>query len=100
MSTVVTFHAHPDDEAILTGGTIARLTGEGHRVVLVVATRGELGDVPDGLLAPGQDLGQRRTAETRWAAEILGVGRVEFLGYHDSGMAGSPPPAPRGGLRR
>jgi LmbE family N-acetylglucosaminyl deacetylase len=89
-ATVVTFHAHPDDEAILSGGTIARLAAEGHRVVLVVATRGELGEVPEGLLAPGQDLAHRRTAETRWAAEVLGVARVEFLGYHDSGMAGSP----------
>ena len=90
MATVVMLHAHPDDEAILTGGTIARLAAEGHRVVLVVATRGELGEVPDGLLVPGQDLAHRRVAETRWAAEILGIGRVEFLGYRDSGMAGSP----------
>ena len=41
--TVVFFHAHPDDEAIFTGGTIARLADSGHRVVLVVATKGELG---------------------------------------------------------
>ena len=90
MATVVTFHAHPDDEVTLTGGTIARLADEGHRVVLVVATRGELGGAPDGLLVPGQDLAHRRSAETRWAAEILGIERVEFLGYRDSGMAGSP----------
>lgn len=89
MSTVVMFHAHPDDEAILTGGTIARLTAEGHRVVLVVATKGELGEAPPGLLAVGQDLAHRRVAETGWAAQVLGIERVEFLGYRDSGMAGS-----------
>ncbi|HWS46762.1 MAG TPA: PIG-L family deacetylase, partial [Acidimicrobiia bacterium] len=42
--TLVTFHAHPDDEAIATAGTMARAKAEGHRVVLVVATRGELGE--------------------------------------------------------
>ncbi|MSX81922.1 MAG: GlcNAc-PI de-N-acetylase, partial [Actinobacteria bacterium] len=41
MSTLVCFHAHPDDEAMTTGGTIALASDAGHRVVLVVATRGE-----------------------------------------------------------
>ena len=41
--TVVSFHAHPDDEALLTAGTLARASAEGHRVVLVVATSGEAG---------------------------------------------------------
>jgi LmbE family N-acetylglucosaminyl deacetylase len=63
---------------------------EGHRVVLVVATRGEHGEVPDGFLADGEPLWQRRVAETRAAADILGVQRVEFLGYVDSGMMGTP----------
>lgn len=88
--TIVFLHAHPDDEAILTGGTIARLVAEGHRAVVVVATRGELGEEPPGLLAPGQTLAHRRTAETRWACDILGVQRVEFLDHRDSGMAGTP----------
>jgi LmbE family N-acetylglucosaminyl deacetylase len=88
--TLVTFHAHPDDEAIATGGTMARAKKEGHRVVLVVATKGELGEFAPGSLAPGEDLSARRVAETRRAAEALGVDRVEFLGYHDSGMAGEP----------
>lgn len=63
---------------------------QGHRVVLVVATRGELGEVPEGLLADGEQLWQRRVAETHASAEILGVKRVEFLGYSDSGMADTP----------
>lgn len=87
--TLVTFHAHPDDEAIATGGTIARAAADGHRVVLVVATRGELGETPPGV-DPGPALGVLREEETRRAAEILGVSRVAFLGYHDSGMAGTP----------
>lgn len=63
---------------------------EGHRVVLVVATRGEHGEVPDGFLAEGELLADRRVIETKAAAEILGVARVEFLGYVDSGMMGEP----------
>ncbi|MEP6625735.1 MAG: PIG-L family deacetylase [Acidimicrobiia bacterium] len=86
--TLVLFHAHPDDEAIATGGTMARSAAEGHRVVLVCATRGELGEVPDGFLAPGESLTQRREAEVHAAAEILGCARVAFLGYRDSGMEG------------
>lgn len=63
---------------------------EGHRVVLVVATRGENGEVPDGFLTDGEELWQRRVLETEAAADILGVQRVEFLGYIDSGMMGTP----------
>jgi LmbE family N-acetylglucosaminyl deacetylase len=86
--TLVTFHAHPDDEAIATGGTMARAKKEGHRVVLVLATRGELGEYAPDALAPDETLTERRVAETQAAADILGVDRVEFLGYRDSGMAG------------
>ena len=88
MSTIVFFHAHPDDEAISTGGTMALASSTGHRVVLVVATRGEEGEVEDGFLADGEALEERRVSETLAAAEILGVARVEFLGYRDSGMMG------------
>jgi LmbE family N-acetylglucosaminyl deacetylase len=88
MSTLVLFHAHPDDECITTGGTMARAAAEGHRVVLVCATRGELGEVPDGALAPGESLRDRRVVEVQDAARILGAARVAFLDYHDSGMAG------------
>jgi len=90
MATLVTFHAHPDDEAIACGGTMARAAAEGHRVVLVVATRGEHGEVEDGVVAPGSSLAEHRTAETEAAARILGVARVAFLGYEDSGMIGTP----------
>jgi LmbE family N-acetylglucosaminyl deacetylase len=90
MSTLVFFHAHPDDEAIATGGTMAKAAAAGHRVVLVVATRGERGEVDDDYLEPGEELWQRRVEETEAAGAVLGVSRVEFLGYVDSGMIGEP----------
>lgn len=90
MATVVFLHAHPDDEALATGGTMARMADDGHRVVLVVATRGEEGEPVPGVLADGEDLADRRTAEVHAAAGILGVHRVDFLGYRDSGMADDP----------
>jgi LmbE family N-acetylglucosaminyl deacetylase len=83
--SVVFLHAHPDDEAIFTGGTMARLAGAGRRTVLVIATGGEQGALPAGL-HPELPLGELRRHETLRAAEILGVGRVEFLGYRDSGL--------------
>ncbi len=86
--TLVTFHAHPDDESIATAGTMARAKAEGHRVVLVLATRGELGEYAPEALGPGESLTERRVAELHAAAKVLGVDRVEFLGYRDSGMAG------------
>ena len=87
---MVSFHAHPDDECIGTGGVMRKAFEEGHRVVLVVATRGEHGEVPEGFLTDGEQLWERRVAETLAAAEILGVQRTEFLGYRDSGMIGTP----------
>jgi LmbE family N-acetylglucosaminyl deacetylase len=90
MATFVFFHAHPDDETMSTGGTIARAAAEGHRVVLVTATRGEHGEVAEGVLTPGERLEDRRELEIEAAGRILGVNRREFLGYVDSGMAGVP----------
>lgn len=90
MGTLVCFHAHPDDESIGTGGTIARAAEAGHRVVLVIATRGERGEPTPGVLAEGEMLWERRIVETLESARILGVQRVEFLGYVDSGMMGEP----------
>jgi LmbE family N-acetylglucosaminyl deacetylase len=90
MATLVSFHAHPDDECIGCGGIMRKASEQGHRVVLVVATRGERGEVPEGFLADGEELWQRRVTETLAAAEILGAQRTEFLGYLDSGMMGTP----------
>ena len=82
--TLVSFHAHPDDEALLTAGTLARAAAEGHRVVLVVATAGEAG------LAASQYTGHlaaQRSTELDRSAAALGCARVVRLGYADSGMA-------------
>jgi len=87
METIVFFHAHPDDEVILTGGSIARAADEGHRVVLVVATNGDHGDVPDDLAA-NETLIDRRRQETERSAAVLGIRHVFWLGYGDSGMTG------------
>jgi LmbE family N-acetylglucosaminyl deacetylase len=83
----VFFHAHPDDEALLTAGTMARLAAEGHRVVLVVATSGERG-LAAATAIGGRRLGEVRMAETLASARALGCARVEFLGYCDSGLDG------------
>jgi LmbE family N-acetylglucosaminyl deacetylase len=85
--TLVSFHAHPDDEALLTGGTLARVCAEGHRVVLVVATAGEAGLAGPAQLGAG--LGGIRLAELAASARALGCARVECLGYGDSGSDGS-----------
>lgn len=90
MANLVFFHAHPDDEAISTGGVMALSSDQGHRVTLVVATRGEMGEPVEGVLAAGELLGDRREQELRNSADILGVETVEFLGYRDSGMVGEP----------
>jgi len=90
MATVTFFHAHPDDEAIATGGTMVSLAEQGHRVVLVTATRGELGEVAEGFLDPGETLAERRGVELAEAARVLGTARQLFLGYEDSGMEGEP----------
>ena len=88
MATLVFVHAHPDDEALLTSGTMARAAAEGQRVVLVVATDGGAGltstDYRDGLA-------DVRRAEVEESARLLGVARVVHLGYADSGMDGTTP---------
>lgn len=81
--------AHPDDEAFGSGGTLARHAAAGSRVVLVCATRGEVGEISDPALATPETLGAVREGELRCAAAALGVSEVIFLGYRDSGMAGT-----------
>ena len=89
--TVVFLHAHPDDEALYTGGTMARLAAEGHRVVLVTATFGEAGLTATDAANPG--LGELRLQELSAAASALGCARLIPLGYRDSGMNGTAPGA-------
>lgn len=90
MSTLVCFHAHPDDEALSTGGLMAKAAAAGHRVVLVTATRGEQGEPVPGVLADGEELWQRRVVELAESAELLGADPPRLLGYEDSGMMDDP----------
>ena len=87
--TLLAVHAHPDDETITTGGTLARYGAEGVRTVVVTCTQGDLGWVFDPDLV-GRDVGTLRDAELESACSMLGVGRLVRLGYCDSGMAGTP----------
>ena len=93
MATAVFFHAHPDDEALSTGGTMSLASRAGHRVVLVCATDGSLGETPgldDSHSPTAAQLAEMRETELHTAAGLLGVHRVVMLGYRDSGMAGDP----------
>lgn len=89
MGVLICFHAHPDDEVFVTGGVMRLAADAGHRVVLVVATDGAAGEHPDGLLAPGESLADRRLRELERSADALGVSRLVPFGYRDSGMAGT-----------
>ncbi|HEX6867935.1 MAG TPA: PIG-L family deacetylase [Candidatus Limnocylindrales bacterium] len=89
--TLMTVHAHPDDETIGTGGTMAKAVAEGRRVVLITCTRGEMGEI----VVPEMDtpenhrrLGEIRAGELERAMAILGVTEWENLGYRDSDMMG------------
>lgn len=89
VSTIVFVHAHPDDEASATAGSMARASDEGHRVVLVVATDGDHG-VPPADLADGRTVAEHRREEVANSARVLGIARTAWLGYADSGMTGWP----------
>ncbi|NLA35970.1 MAG: PIG-L family deacetylase [Actinobacteria bacterium] len=83
-ATVVFVHAHPDDEAIFTGGTIAALSAVGIRPVVVIATSGELGEIPHGV--GRESLRDLRRGEAERACSLLGAERLIFLDHVDSGV--------------
>jgi LmbE family N-acetylglucosaminyl deacetylase len=92
-------HAHPDDESITTGGLLARCSATGIRTCLVTCTDGRHGPVnPElGLTLAPDKLADIRARELDAAARVLGIGELHQLGFHDSGMTGSPHnDAPRG----
>jgi LmbE family N-acetylglucosaminyl deacetylase len=79
--------AHPDDESLGMGGTLARYAAEGVETSLITATRGERGRFGDSGERPSSDVvGSTREAELRAAAEILGVRDVTVLGYPDGAL--------------
>ncbi|MBW2323915.1 MAG: PIG-L family deacetylase, partial [Deltaproteobacteria bacterium] len=90
--TLLAVHAHPDDECIGTGGILAKYSAQGIRTALVYGTRGEAGDIlnPDFVPpAPGMSVKEIRALELKKSLKVLGVKSVDFLGYRDSGMAGT-----------
>ncbi|MGH9300616.1 MAG: PIG-L family deacetylase [Acidimicrobiales bacterium] len=93
--TLMAVHAHPDDEALSTGGILALYARQGIRTVLVTCTDGGCGDGADGAKPdqPGFDRAQVVTArqqELTQSASVLGITDLESLGYPDSGMMGWP----------
>jgi LmbE family N-acetylglucosaminyl deacetylase len=91
--TLLCVHAHPDDESSTTGGILRTYADQGIRTVLVTCTDGALGDAPDGTTPEAEHhhpalVAQHRAEELKRAAAILGIARVEMLGYPDSGMEG------------
>ncbi len=84
MGTLMAVFAHPDDETFMCGGTLAKSASEGHRTVLICATKGEMGrrlGVP--LAATRESLPRLREAEMVKACQALGVARLEWIGLRD-----------------
>ena len=88
--TLVFVGAHPDDESFGVGGTLAQYAAAGVKVYYVCGTRGEVGEVPAEMLRGFASVGDLRSHELKCAAEALGLTDVIYLGYRDSGMAGTP----------
>lgn len=82
-------YAHPDDEVLGPGGTLARYAACGDHVTLVIATRGEAGEIQRPGSATPETLPQVREQEMRCSAAALGKSELIFLGYRDSGMEGT-----------
>ena len=83
--TIAFIHAHPDDEALLSAGTMAKAHDAGHRVILVMATDGAAGLTSSEL---SDDLAAHRATELAASAQVLGTDEVIHLGFSDSGLAG------------
>jgi mycothiol conjugate amidase Mca len=91
--SLLTVHAHPDDETIATGGVMARYSRAGHRVICVTCTGGEHGEIVVPELDTPENhamLRELRDEELRRALEQLGPIESRRLGYVDSGMMGTP----------
>ncbi len=87
--TLLAVFAHPDDETFGTGGTLAHYARQDVAVHLICATRGEVGEAPSDLKGFAS-IADMRSEELMCASEALGLESVNFLGYRDSGMPGSP----------
>src|SRR4051812_46446015 len=92
MLSLMCVHAHPDDECSNTGGILAKYAAENVLTSLITATKGECGEIrdPNLKIMPWENLGVIRQRELAKATNLLKIDFVNFLGYHDSGMAGTP----------
>ena len=86
--SILAVFAHPDDEGFGCGGTLAALVAGGHRVTLICATNGDVGEISDPSLATPETLPSVRQGELRAAMDLTGIQDVRFLNYRDSGMVG------------
>jgi LmbE family N-acetylglucosaminyl deacetylase len=84
--TLLAIFAHPDDESLACGGTLARAADAGATIVLLCATRGERGSISDPALVPDGDLGRVRTGELQEAAAVLGIANVTVLDHPDGDL--------------
>jgi len=84
---VLAVFAHPDDESLVAGGTLARYAAEGAPTALLCATRGEWGPISDDVMADYETLGQVRERELRAACGELGIGWLRFLDLEDGCVA-------------
>jgi LmbE family N-acetylglucosaminyl deacetylase len=86
MATILAISAHPDDETLFCGGTLARYAQQGHAVFILETTRGEGGEVGEPPLTTPENLAAFREQEVREAARILGARDIFFLPFIDPHM--------------
>ncbi|MGB1250111.1 MAG: PIG-L family deacetylase [Candidatus Promineifilaceae bacterium] len=89
MKKLMAIFSHPDDEGAM-GGTLAHYAQQGVEIMLVCATRGEVGEISDPSLATPETLGAVRQQELEAACAAMGIQHLRFLDYRDSGMDGTP----------
>jgi len=86
MPTLTAIYAHPDDETFSAGGTLAKYSAAGVRCTLLVATDGDAGKTSGLNVSSKEELGRLRRAELQKAASLLGVAKVECLGFPDGAL--------------
>ncbi len=88
--SLLAIFAHPDDESIVAGGTIAHHVDLGWRAALICATRGEWGPISNETLADRENLGEVRERELNLACQALGIDWLRFLDLQDGCIAAVP----------